>query len=194
MAEVVRVLLKSGRASVSKHDRPRDDHDKSFMDYMHTWHSMEDKHFKEIFRVNRATFKIICDYVQPLVLDNAAPLQFERWSNINRTTEFKVAVYLYYIGHSVDFGVMGHIAGIGTTTARNYVKIVSLAVLKTMRPIYMSGLPPSPYELHETFETFKVRRGMYPVAMTVDGTHVPWWPSDSKERMYYRNFKGVRPP
>ena len=49
MAEVVRVLMKSGRASVSKHDRPRDHHDKSFMDYMYVWQSMDDKHFKDIF-------------------------------------------------------------------------------------------------------------------------------------------------
>eukprot|EP00961_Rhodomonas_salina_P092093 1239312-Rhodomonas_salina.1 len=89
--------MKSGRASVSKYDRPRDNHYKSFMDYMYVWQSMDDKHFKDIFRVNHATFN--CDYVRPIVRDNASPLQFEQWSNLNRTTEFKVAVYLYYIGH-----------------------------------------------------------------------------------------------
>eukprot|EP00961_Rhodomonas_salina_P196556 2652650-Rhodomonas_salina.1 len=54
----------------------------------------------------------------------------------------------------------------------------------------MSGKPPSREELNHIYQAFMARRGIYGCAMTVDGTHVPWWPDDASTRGYYCNHKG----
>jgi hypothetical protein len=95
------------------------------------------------------------------------------------TKEFKVAVGLYHMGHSGTWRTTSNVCGIGLATARSYTKLFANAVVNLLKPVYMPGTPCAD-RLERVKCKFAERRGLGDVAMTVDGTHVPWTPDDAR--------------
>jgi hypothetical protein len=63
------------------------------------------------------------------------------------------------------------------------------AVVAELKPLYMPGTP-CPDRLASVKCKFAELLGMGNIAMTVDGTHVPWVQDNSKHREDYHNYKG----
>ncbi len=108
---------------------PLDGSDTGFQNMLFTW---EDKFFRHVFCVLQHTFKYMCDELRDLIPDNCAPPQFSVFLNRNFTTEFKVGAYLSYMGHCMDFEVLGHLCGAGRETVRTYVVMVAKAVCSVL--------------------------------------------------------------
>ena len=121
-------LLLTKAYRIPPHMKTRVGSDQGFLNMLNNWHRPQD--FMEAFHINRQTFDFLCDMVRPSVPPNRAPQQFSTHSNLNRTTEFKVAVFVYGVAHGVEWVVLGHVCGIAACTARKYTKLVAKAILK----------------------------------------------------------------
>ena len=106
-----------------------------------------------------------------------------------QSREIKVAVGLWHLAHGGTFGQTADAAGIGESTARLYTQQFCRAVINVMKPTWMPGKPDAD-RLARTRMKFAERRGMHGIAMTVDGTHVPWVPDKASVREDYHNYKG----
>jgi len=143
-----------------------------------------DEDFRGVFRVSRGLFNTIVNGVSMDICDNKS------WNDSsNVSARLKVGVALYYFGHGVDFVVLGHVAGIGTSTAKKYVKSVSKSIVRRLGPQYLKTTF-EPMELEEYRKGFHDRRGIDGGVLAVDGTHVPSWPPDLEYKNDYRNYKG----
>ena len=122
--------------------------------------------------VTHRTFEHIVLMVQSDITDSVNPLT----GRILCRKEFKVAVYLYHLGHGGTWRMTGNVAAIGVATARKYVITVAAAVVKHMKARYMPGTPCSD-RLARVTRKFTERQGLGNVVMTIDGCHVPWTPN-----------------
>jgi len=144
-----------------------------------------DCEFRRNLRVTHNTFLHIVQMVQSDVKDSVNPLT----GKVVRRKEFKVAVYLYHLGHGGTWRTTANVAAIGVSTARKYVMGAAAAVVKHMKPRYMPGTPCKD-RLARVTRKFTERRGLGNVAMTIDGCHVPWTPDCAHTREDYHNYKG----
>jgi hypothetical protein len=78
---------------------------------------------------------------------------------------------------------------IGLTTAECYVRLFANAIVLHGKPLYMPGTP-NAHRLACVKRKFQERRNISDIAMTVDGTHVPWVPDKARHREDYHNYKG----
>ena len=141
--------------------------------------------FQKNLRVTHPTFLHIVELLGTDVADSVNPLT----GAVLQKKEFKVVVFLYYLGHGGTWRTTANVAGIGVATARKYVRTVAAAVVKCIKPIYMPGKPCAD-RLARVTRMFTERRGLGNVAMTVDGCHVPWQPDQACTREDYHNYKG----
>ena len=106
------------------------------------------------------------------------------------TRSYKVAVALYATGHGGPVKVLADAASIGVSTLRKYFEQYADACTTHLKPIYMPGTAWSDMERQAVQGQFASRRGLSPVSLACDGTHVPFKPKGKKLAMEYRNFKG----
>ena len=170
-------LIKNDRVDASVKPRSRQN-----FELMLEWQREDD--FKGVFRVSRDLFDTIVEGVSLDIRDNKC---FVTEKNV--TARFKVGVALYYFGHGVDFVVLGHVAGIGTSTAKKYVRDVSKSIVRRLGPQYVKS-DFTEAELDVLRKGFRDRRGIDGAVLAVDGTHVPIWPPDLIYKNDYRNYKG----
>ena len=141
--------------------------------------------FQKNLRVTHPTFVHIVELLEKDVTDSVNPIS----GAVVQKKEFKVAVFLYHLGHGGTWRTTANVAKIGVSTARKYVRKVAAAVVKCIKPIYMPGKPCAD-RLTRVTRKFTERRGLGNVAMTVDGCHVPWQPDEGSTREDYHNYKG----
>jgi len=144
-----------------------------------------DPDFRRNLRVSHPTFLRICELVAPTFTDSINPCT----GRVRETKEFKVACALYHFGHGCTWWMTANVCGIGLSTAKGYVKQFAAAVIAHGKPLYMPGQP-SRDRLLRVKRKFEERRNLGDIAMTIDGTHVPWQPDTARFREDYHNYKG----
>ena len=81
-------------------------------------------------------------------------------------------------------------ASVGKSTLRKYLEQFADACTVRIKPTYMPSKPWSSEERERVRSEFASRRGLSPIALACDGTHIPWKPKGMKLFLDYRNFKG----
>jgi hypothetical protein len=123
------------------------------------------------------------------------------WRKVRRTVQaramtdppsrlYKVAVALYATGQGGPVKVLADAASIGVSTLRKYLEQYADACTHRLKPTYMSGTPWSVEERRAVQQQFASRRGLGPIALACDGSHIPYKPKGKRLAMEYRNFKG----
>jgi hypothetical protein len=145
----------------------------------------DDPEFRRNLRVSHSTFLRIVDLVKPSVRDSVNPLT----GAVLQKAEFKVAVGLYHLGHGGTWRMTANACGIGLSTAEGYVRLFANAIILHGKPVYMPGKPNAD-RLAFVKRKFQEQLNIGDIAMTVDGTHVPWTPDTARHREDYHNYKG----
>jgi hypothetical protein len=129
------------------------------------------------------SFLALCDQLQDRISDSVCGLT----GKVLKRRQFKVAVGVWYMATGGTWGQTADVAGIGISTAKVYTEQFCNAVMALMKPTYMPSKP-----LRDRVacnrQKFSERRGIRGVALTVDGTHVPWIPDDATCREDYHNY------
>jgi hypothetical protein len=203
--QAAQLLFQIGMASDGSSASSEDDHDQHSHDLggqrsinskprgtdsqLHRWITDEfwfsDPEFRSNLRVSHSTFLRIVQMVSATVTDSVNLVT----GTVKQTREFKVAVGLYHLGHGGTWRTTANVAGIGLTTAKAYVESFAGVVIRHGKPVYMPGKP-SPDRLLRVKRRFEERSNLGDVAMTIDGTHVPWTPDRARHREDYHNYKG----
>ena len=164
----------------------------------------DDQTYLENFRCTRVRFEALVAQLAHSRLDTAAAATVARstdWRKIRRavnaravldppSSRFKVAVALYSTGQGGPIKVLADVASIGVSTLRKYLEQYADACTTHLKPIYMPGTPWSDDDRKAVQGQFASRRGLAPVSLACDGTHIPFKPKGKKLAMEYRNFKG----
>ena len=164
----------------------------------------DDQTYLENFRCTRVRFEALVEQLARSRLDTAPAALRGRstdWRKIRQlvnaravldppTRSYKVAVALYATGQGGPVKVLADAASIGVSTLRKYLEQYADACTTHLKPIYMPGTAWSDMERQAVQGQFASRRGLSPVSLACDGTHVPFKPKGKKLAMDYRNFKG----
>ena len=103
---------------------------------------------------------------------------------------FKVAACMYALGQGGSTKVLADVASLGESTMRKYLTLFADAVVAHLKPTFMPGKPFTAQERACVQGQFASRRGLAPVTLACDGSHVPFKPKNKKVAMEYRNYKG----
>ena len=103
---------------------------------------------------------------------------------------YKVAVCLYAIGQGGPIKPLADACSIGKSTLRKYLDQFADGVRLRIKPIYMPCKPWSESERAAVQGNFASRRGLAPISLACDGSHLPFKPKGKKNFLEYRNFKG----
>ena len=138
------------------------------------------------FRVSRATFDVLLGQLQRggCLRDNQSRNPLHQVPG-----RFKLGVCLYFFAQGTGWKAAADCASIGETTVRTYVEDFMDGVVRVLRPIYMPPKPPDAASLVAIRSEFASRRGVWNIAMAVDGSHVPFRPP-TEDANDYRNYKG----
>jgi len=140
------------------------------------------------FRMNRATMELTHN-----LLSSAGYLQDNtcRSPNLRVPGFFKLSVCLYYMAHGRGLAkVVADCGSLGESTVRKYIQEFCDGVFVVLKPIYMPMTPPSAEQFEAIRANFAARRGVPNVGMAVDGTHIPFAPTDEATKNDYHNYKG----
>ena len=85
------------------------------------------------------------------------------------TPEFRVCVCLYILAHGGRVKPVADGVGLGESTVHGWLEPFFQAVIARVRPVYMSGEPPSPGLVQRIRSAFGSRRGIGEVCMAVNG-------------------------
>ncbi|CAF4210665.1 unnamed protein product [Rotaria sp. Silwood2] len=142
---------------------------------------MSNQQFKENFRIERSTFSSLLQQIRPYMekLDTnyRAAIPIEK----------RLACALYALGSSSEFRTIGHLFGIGKSTAREiFHEFCSILVDKFFHRFIK--FPTTDAEIKETIDGFLIKCG-YPLCLgAVDGTHIAIKPPLGFECDYF-NYK-----
>ncbi|CAF3340251.1 unnamed protein product [Rotaria sp. Silwood2] len=143
--------------------------------------NMNDKQFKDNFRIQRNTFKQLLHQIEPYlkkqdtVLRSAVPV------------DKRLACALYSLGSTSELRTIAHLFGIGKCTAANILHdfcdiIVELFFHRLIK------FPVTNQEIKQTTDVFLDKYG-YPMCIgSIDGTHISIEPPTGEETDYY-NYK-----
>ena len=142
---------------------------------------MNDKQFKDNFRIQRSTFKAILDQVDPYLKKQDTTLR----SAIS--AEKRLACALYSLGSTSELRTVAHLFGIGKSTVAKILHefcnvIVELFFHRLIK------FPVTVQEIRQTTDSFLNKYG-YPMCIgSIDGTHINIEPPSGEETDYF-NYK-----
>ena len=120
----------------------------------------DDQTYYSNFRCTKENFGILLQQLQ-----SAGYLVDNKCRNLQKrqTARFKLGVCLYFFaGHGrSDAKVVGDAASLGRSTVELYLNKFCDGVIDVLRPIYMSGKPPSADNVERVRQAFAVRRGVF---------------------------------
>ncbi|XP_067299348.1 uncharacterized protein [Pseudorasbora parva] len=114
--------------------------------------------------MRRTTFMHLCSILQPSLTHCNS--RFRRSLQV----ELRVAICLWRLATNLEFRSIGHLFGVGRSTACMITQEVVAAINKIMRPLYIKT--PSPAELKKIVQGFKDKWRFPQVAGAIDGTHI----------------------
>lgn len=152
--------------------------------------------FRRNFRCTRRTFRVLMDLIRHELTTEYDAVD-SRWASqkaaqLRRhpSPEFRACTCLYILAHGGRVKPVADAVGQGESTVIGWMEAFFRAVIDRVRPIYMSGEPPSPELVRSIRTGFASRRGIGEVCMAVDGSHVPYNPRDAANALDYKNYKG----
>ncbi|XP_071492455.1 uncharacterized protein [Diadema antillarum] len=164
------------------------DVDTAVMTTYHTWWEerafphFSDREWTRNFRMSRASFDLLCTSLRE-ELSELIP------TNIRKPIplEKRVAVALWRLATPCEFRTIGHLFGIGRSTACKIVHEVVAAIISGVYPNYVKW--PTDENLRAVLRGFEVYRGMPQCAGAIDGTQIHVTPP-SEFQADYLNRKG----
>ena len=147
---------------------------------------MNDKQFKDNFRLCKSTFKRILDQVSPYL---------EKQDTVLRsaiTSDKRLACALYTLGSTSELRTIAHLFGIGKSTAAEILH----EFCSVMVELFFHRLiqfPVTNKQIKETTDLFFEKYG-YPMCVgSIDGTHISIEPPIGQEADYfnYKKFHSV---
>ena len=162
----------------------------------------DDTTYKQNFRCTKFRFNHLVSLLGRSVLDKASEradyelrgraARFKKAHELRDTPDlrYKVATCMYALGQGGSIKVLADVASIGESTLRKYLHSFAEATVVKVKPIYMPGQPFSAEDRAAVQGQFASRRGLDPVTLACDGSHVPFKPKNKKVAMDYRNYKG----
>lgn len=142
---------------------------------------MNDKQFKENFRIQRSTFKEILNQVGPYL---------RREDTIFRSAipiEKRVACALYSLGSTSELRTIAHLFGIGRSTAANLLHEFTEIIVQLFFHRLIK-FPTTDQAIKDVTDGF-LDKYRYPMCLgSVDGTHICIQPPYGEETDYY-NYK-----
>ncbi|CAF2068136.1 unnamed protein product [Rotaria magnacalcarata] len=142
---------------------------------------MDDKQFKENFRLERSTVSLLIKHVGPLLKKNETQLR----SAI--PVEKRICCALYNLGSESELRTIGHLFGIGKSTAGEILHEFCATVVDSF--FYrLVKFPVTNEEIKRTVDGF-LNKFDYPMCLgALDGTHISIKPPQGLELDYY-NYK-----
>lgn len=142
---------------------------------------MDDKAFKENFRVTKKTFDFLVDSLQCLKKQDT---NFRKAIPVRK----RIAVALFYLSSAAEYRVISALFGIGKSTACEIVDEFCSCVIKLLMPKFVK-FPQTVEQLRVGVQEFEMLLG-YPMCIgAVDGCHIRICPPKESAIDYY-NFKG----
>ena len=135
-----------------------------------TWlqHVMDEfsvQEWYENFRLSRATFQFIVEELEPeLKLQDTKMRKAVKVEN-------KVALFLYFIASTASYRTLSNLFGLSRGFVCICIRKVAAAVLRKLRPKYMSIGKGD--ELAHVIANYKEKWGFPMCAGAIDGTHIP---------------------
>ena len=149
----------------------------AFMEVISAW---DDLDWKRNFRVNRRTFRHLCDELRVRLHHDSRLRQ-------TITVEKRVAVALWRLGTNVKYRTISHLFGIGVSTACNIVHEVCRAIVDCLLSKYIKI--PQGNDAMNIVRGFEEKWGFPQCFGAVDGSHIPILPPHDSPTDYY-NRKG----
>ena len=147
---------------------------------------MTNKQFKENFRVERSTFMELLQQIGPHLQKNNTALR------VAIPVEKRIAASLYLLGSSTELRTIGHLFGIGKSTAGTILHEFCSTLVEAFFHQFVK-FPTTDQEIEETMNEFLTKSG-YPMCLgSVDGTHIAIKPPLGEECDYfnYKKFHSV---
>lgn len=159
--------------------------------YMHGTASV----FRANFRFTKRSFGVLMGLIRHRMTSAtgvSAKYRSQSQAQLRRhpSPEFRVCVCLYILAHGGRIKPVADGIGQGLSTVRRWLEHLFLAVIDHVRPVYMSGEPPSPALVARIRGSFGARRGIGEVCMAVNGSHIPFNPPEAAHCLDYKNYKG----
>ncbi|XP_036321347.1 uncharacterized protein LOC118735607 [Rhagoletis pomonella] len=141
---------------------------------------MDESRFKENFRVNRNTFRRICEKVKDIekVDSNMKPCI---------PLHKRVAVSLFALGSAAEYRTVASLFGVGRSTVGEILLDFCQAVCENLSAS-INSYPPNPQEIRKIVDGFE-RLGFPQCFGAVDGCHIEIQPP-KKSAVDYQNCKG----
>eukprot|EP00834_Sanchytrium_tribonematis_P005681 NODE_361_length_8796_cov_0.460274.p2 type:complete len:264 gc:universal NODE_361_length_8796_cov_0.460274:2124-1333(-) len=137
--------------------------------------------FKRIFRFSPDAFQLLHDKLRPLW-----PISLRGRPKIKFST--RLGIYLCFVGHNIDYCLLGCFFGIGTATAYEIVwEMVDLVLQIKNETI---KLPNDPNVMAEMVEGMSQSTVLEGAIAAIDGCHIPLDKPDGVDERSIYNFKG----
>jgi len=152
----------------------------------------DDTTYLQNFRSSKYRFNDLVSLLGGSVLDKASvradyelrgrAARFKKAHEIRDTPDlrYKVAACMYALGQGGSIKVLADVASIGVSTLTKYLHLFAEATVANIKPIYMPGRPFSAEDRAAVQGQFASRRGLDPVTLACDGSHVPFKPKNKK--------------
>lgn len=135
----------------------------------------------ESFRVTKSTFGYLCDHLRPVIEQTDA--------DMHRVipAEVRLAMTLWRLGSSCEYGSIEKIFGVSHATICQVVREVCQAVVSILTPKFVAV--PRGDVLRDTVKRFEQRYGIPQLAGVIGAFHVAILPPNERTGQYY-NTKG----
>ena len=161
----------------------------------------DDKTYLDNFRCTKHRFNDMVIRLSGSSMDTAEnrasqpPARFSVMAKANQVRDdpplrYKLAACLYTLGQGGPVKTCADALSLGPSTLKKYLNQFAGAVVACMGPIFMPCKPMSAQDIEAIQGQFASRRGMRPVTLACDGSHIPFKPKSKKVADEYRNYKG----
>lgn len=150
--------------------------------------SNDDNFVKQHFRITKASFSAICEFIRSKGFYLPSPRYANRSHAI--TCEESLAMLLLYLGHGCSLLIVAAICGVAKQTASKHVRRMQGILLQHMVPQSIAW-PSTAEERDAVTSDFQLRSGGIPnIIGAVDGTHIEIL-TPSEDSLDYINRKGL---
>ncbi|XP_049316544.1 uncharacterized protein LOC125779312 [Bactrocera dorsalis] len=143
--------------------------------------SMNDRVFKETFRMSRATFEILCEYVKGITKQDSC---YRKCIPLQK----RVAVAVYTLKSSAEYETVARLFGVSKAIVSEIFLAFCQEVWQSLRPIYLTEQLTNSEKVDECVHGFE-KLGFPQCLGAIDGCHIKVRPP-GKDCTDYYNYKG----
>lgn len=135
--------------------------------FIHTLLYRDDLYWMERFKMEKRTFKYICDELRESLAPRPNPLT----KRASISVEEQVAICVYYMGSCGELRTIEDVFGYAKPTILKCVRRVANAIIEILLPVWIRM--PTPDECVHQAELFEARTGLPQIIGAIDGSHIP---------------------